>query len=184
MWKFLDREVSSPTQRVPIQIQIELMQKCCNPYQIDFFLFQSVNLNSFFIDVLYLWALISWWMILFLKIVNDNKSFFVCISEKLNTSKLMKIATLPIVPTWDSSRTRLRLWMMQQLEWSLLSFYSFFLPSSIFGLLCQVIKHSNVHSLWPITRKNCLCISYGSYTICFKVFNQCHIGDGPDKLSV
>ena len=79
-----------------------------------------------------------------------------CISEKLNTSKLMKIATLPIVPTWDSSRTRLRLWMMQQLEWSLLSFYSFFLPSSIFGLLCQVIKHSNIHSLWPITRKNFL----------------------------
>ena len=91
-----------------------------------------------------------------------------CISEKLNTSKLMKIATLPIVPTWDSSRTRLRLWMMQQLEWSLLSFYSFFLPSSIFGLLCQVIKHSNIHSLWPITRKNCLCIFYGSYTICSK----------------
>ena len=117
---------------------------------------------------MYLWALISWWMILFLKIVNDNKSFFVCISEKLNTSKLMKIATLPIVPTWDSSRTRLRLWMMQQLEWSLLSFYSFFLPSSIFGLLCQVIKHSNIHSLWPITRKNCLCIFYGSYTICSK----------------
>ena len=81
MWKFLDREVSSPTQRVPIQIQIELMQKCCNPYQIDFFLFQSVTLNSFFIDVLYLWALISWWMILFLKIVNDNKSFL-CVFQR------------------------------------------------------------------------------------------------------